>query len=570
MKLETNARIGVVGEQDRYDPDLYERRYIDQHAIERHAGLILIAVQLAMLALSRAAGEFPINDDWAFAHSVRWLLDEHRIRLSDWGAMNLLPQTLLGAGASALFGYSFSTLRHVAQFFSLVVVWSVFRWFVATGIGRREALVASLVVMAMPCWPVLSNSFMSDIFGMLFAIPAATLYLRALRAPSVKTLTLATILAAAGVLERQVVLVVPAAFFVAWLAANRPWRLRTLAIGGVPVIVAFSVEFVYHAYLAYGPGVPESQQYVQGRVLPALVKLFVNEDRYAVWVASNIGTLAGYLGLFIAPWALWRGALTRGRERWALLAAACVAAFMLAVGWLPPFRDHNLMDAAGIGPQLLYDSFPGTPASLDRSAGVLWRCAAVAAAYGITVLLAVTVRSVRAIARGTANDRGEHLYLVALLGAYLLPFVITDYFDRYLLFVLPFALALVARCWPEPAGAVRIAAAVWIALALALGVAATHDYFAWNRARWDAIHSAERLGATPDTLDGGFEYNGYYRFEIRPRASGAGKSWWWIADDRYVVAFSVPTGFVERARFDVKRWLARTPPAIFLLERVGG
>jgi hypothetical protein len=537
--------------------------------IERHAGLIVIVVQLAILALSRASGDFPINDDWAYAHSVRWLLDEHRIRLSDWIAMNLVPQTLLGAGTSALFGYSFSTLRHVTQLASVVVALALFRWFVAVGLGRGDSLVASLAVMAMPCWPVLSNSFMTDIFGMLFAVPAATLFLRALRAPATGTLAAATLLAAAGVLQRQVVLVVPAAFFVAWLAANRPWRTRTLAIGIAPFAVVVGVELAYHAYLALGPGVPEAQQYLQGRVLPALFKTLVNEDRYAVWVASNIATLAGYLGLFIAPWALWCGALTRGRERWALFAVAGLAAFMLAIGWLPPFRDHNLLDAAGIGPHLLYDSWPNAPAALDRSAGLLWRCAAVAAAYGMIVLVAVAVRSVRAIARSAAEDRGERLYLLALLGAYLLPFALTDYVDRYLLFVLPFALALVARCWPGPTGRVRIAAAMSIALALILGVAATHDYFAWNRSRWDAIHAAERLGATPDTLDGGFEYNAYYRFEIKPRITGAGKSWWWIADDRYAVAFSVPPGFIELARFDVDRWLARTPPAIYLLERTG-
>ena len=537
--------------------------------VERHAGLIVIAVQLALLALSRAAGDFPVNDDWAYAHSVRWLLDEHRIRLSDWIAMNLLPQTLLGAGAAALFGFSFATLRHVTQLVSLIVAWALFRWFTAAGLGRRDALAASLVVIAVPCWPILSTSFMTDVYGMLFAIPAATLFLRALRAPSTGALAAATLLAAAGVLQRQVVLVVPAAFCVAWLAANRPWRPRTLVTGIAPLLVAVGVELAYHAYLALGPGVPEAQEYLQGRVLPAILKTLVNENRYAVWVAVNVATLAGYLGLFIAPWALWRGALTRGRERWALLGAAGLAAFMLASGWLPPFRDHNLIDAAGIGPLLLYDAWPNTPPALDRSAGVLWRCAAIAAAYGMTALVVALARSMRAIAAAVARDRGERLYLVALLGAYLLPFALTDYIDRYLLFVLPFALVLVARCWPEQSGVARIPAALWLLLALGLGIAATHDYFAWNRARWDAIHAAERLGATPDTLDGGFEYNAYYRFEIKPRITAAGKSWWWIADDRYVVAFSVPPGFVERARFDVDRWLARTPPAIYLVERTG-
>lgn len=51
--------------------------------------------------------------------------------------------------------------------------------------------------------------------------------------------------------------------------------------------------------------------------------------------------------------------------------------------------------------------------------------------------------------------------------------------------------------------------------------------------------------------------------------TGAGKSWWWIADDRDRVAFAVPRGYVELARFAVDRWLGRTPATIFLLERAG-
>ena len=41
------------------------------------------------------------------------LFDEHRIRLSDWIAMNLLPQTLMGGAAAAIVGYSFAALRHL-------------------------------------------------------------------------------------------------------------------------------------------------------------------------------------------------------------------------------------------------------------------------------------------------------------------------------------------------------------------------------------------------------------------------------------------------------------------------
>ena len=157
--------------------------------------------------------------------------------------------------------------------------------------------------------------------------------------------------------------------------------------------------------------------------------------------------------------------------------------------------------------------------------------------------------------------------MATILAAYLGPFIVTDYIDRYLLFALPFLFALWARTWfhsePEPqrlSGRMRRAGAViWIIAALRISAAATRDYFSWNRARWDAIHAAERLGATPDTLDGGFEYNGYRRFEEKPQLHVLGKSWWWVEDDRYVVAFSPLPGYEEIETVRVPHWLSRSP-----------
>jgi hypothetical protein len=82
---------------------------------ERRAGLVVVCVALVLIILVYPSGEFPVNDDWAYAHSVQWLLDEHRVRLSDWIAMNLLPQTLMGGAVAELFGFSFYTLRHLTQ-----------------------------------------------------------------------------------------------------------------------------------------------------------------------------------------------------------------------------------------------------------------------------------------------------------------------------------------------------------------------------------------------------------------------------------------------------------------------
>lgn len=537
---------------------------------DRNAELVVVAVALILVVLVDPRGEFPINDDWAYTHSVQWLLDERRIRLSDWIAMNLFPQTLAGGLVVKLFGFSFTVLRHLTQIISALVAVFALRWFLVVGLSRRDALIASLSMIAMPCWLPVANSFMTDLYAMLFALPAATLFFRALRTPLVSLIVLATVLACLGVLQRQVVAVVPVAFLIAWFAANRRFELRTLAIGLIPIITVLATEYLYVAYLTNGPGVPTAQQYAHGRVLPAVLKVFDTESSgYRQWVISNFMTIVAYLGLFAVPFALWRGFSADRAARWIVLSVAGLILVAMAVtGFWPPWREYQLIDAAGIGPFVLYDAQPRELAALDRSAGVLWRVAAAGAAIGIAALLHTAYVVLRGITGGIKRDAGERIFLLSLIGAYLAPFILTDYIDRYLLFVLPFVLALMARGAPaNPARFSRGVSVVWLMAALTLGTMATHDYFAWNRARWEAIHTAEDMGATPLTLDGGFEYNGYYGFEARLPAIVPGKSWWWVHDDQYVIAFTVVPGYVEQAQFPVDAWLPRTPPVIRLLER---
>ncbi|HEX6136500.1 MAG TPA: hypothetical protein VF059_02505 [Casimicrobiaceae bacterium] len=537
--------------------------------LERYPGLVAAAVALALAAAADPRGEFPLNDDWAFAHSVQWLLAEHRIRVSDWAAMNLLPQTLAGAVVAQIAGFSFSTLRHLTQAVSAAVALLALRWFLTAGLARRDALFATLTVVATPCWLPLADSFMTDLYAMAFALPAATLLYRALRDARPALVAGGAALAAIGVLQRQVVIVVPVAFLVASVAAQ--WRrpqARALAAGVLPALVAIAAEALYYAYLAHGPGVPQAQRFAQGRVLPAFVKI-IADGRYREWVAANLVTIGLYLGLFAAPFAWWRTWPPGRPGRVAMLGlAAAVAATMALTGSWPPWRGDQVIDAAGIGPFVLYDAQPRGLFPLDRGPGVLWYVAGASAAFGVAAICRAGLLALRRIAKDRATDGAEVLFLCVLIAAYVGPFVITDYFDRYLLFVLPFVLALMARVETgTPTRLARGVAVLSVVAALALGTMATHDYFAWNRARWDAIRLAGALGATPATLDGGFEYNGYYRHEIRPRVERLGKSWWWVDDDRFIVTFGPVPGYVERAAFPVRRWLSRTPSVVRLLER---
>jgi hypothetical protein len=536
---------------------------------DRRNLLLLAVLHLVMVALVQPRGEFPLNDDWAYAHSVQWLLAEGRIRLSDWIAMNLLPQTLLGAAAAAIAGFSFELLRHVTQAVALATLWIAYGWFRQASLDSVQALVATFVLAACPAWPVLANSYMTDLYGLALALGGAWALLRALESGSRPALLAGAVLCALGVLQRQVVLVVPFAFAVAWLLRDPRRGWRGVAIGLAPLALAFACEAAYQAYLRNGPGVPLAQQYAHGRVLPLIGQALRNERRHGEVVLLNIASVAGYLGLFTAGWAAWRGFQGEAaRVRRVVLAGAVVlAAFALAWPWLPPYRPGQVMDAAGIGPFVLYDGLSET-VSLDRSPGWIWPAAGVAAMFGLASLAGLAVVASAKAWRERRTDPGM-VFLVAVLVAYLGPFVVTDYIDRYLLFSLPFVLALWHRTWPgaprRMAG--RAVGVACIALALAVSTVATRDYFSWNRARWDAITAARALGADASNLDGGFEYNGYEGYERFSHRAAPGRSWYWVQDDRFVVAFAPVAGYDVVRRFPVRRWLARTPAEIVLLRR---
>jgi hypothetical protein len=180
--------------------------------------------------------------------------------------------------------------------------------------------------------------------------------------------------------------------------------------------------------------------------------------------------------------------------------------------------------------------------------------------------------SPHAAARAAAPRRSSIALVVATTAAYWVVVSSIDVFDRYLLFLVPFALALLA-------GAVRAQALkpptlAWVVGgALALGsllwsVGAAQEYLDWNRARWRAItYLARDLGAGREQIDAGYEYGGWLNFDARFRHDRRGTSWWWVVDDRYAVAFEPTEGYVVLRRFPYRGWFGLVEDDIVALER---
>ena len=84
---------------------------------------------------------------------------------------------------------------------------------------------------------------------------------------------------------------------------------------------------------------------------------------------------------------------------------------------------------------------------------------------------------------------------------------------------------------------------------LVYGVIEIGDNLAWNTARWQSGQKLIAQGVPPETINGGFEWVGWYEFETAlPQALAQGKwsdqfAWTSLTPDRYVLAFEALPGY---------------------------
>jgi len=87
-------------------------------------------------------------------------------------------------------------------------------------------------------------------------------------------------------------------------------------------------------------------------------------------------------------------------------------------------------------------------------------------------------------------------------------------------------------------------------------ILSTHDYLSWNRARWKAIdYLLNEKNISPYKIDGGFEFNAWYKAGPFNPHQKDGISWWFVTEDEYVLSFGPVTGYQFLKSFQYKRYL---------------
>jgi hypothetical protein len=556
---------------------------------------VLALVWLASILMTNPAGNFPLNDDWSYGRTVKILLEEHRLSLDGWGAPTFAFQALYGALFCLPFGFSFTALRISTLVLGCAGVIAFYCLLRLIGSRKDWAICGSIALMFNPVYFVNAFTFMTDVPSTALTIISSFYFLRSLRFGSTQDKIIGFVLLCCATLTRQITPPVALAYgLVMLLRDGMSWRNLFRAawpLFGVIALLAGYNELI----AALGPQA-ELNDTKQKEITFTLARL--GYSGYAAFVASNTFTTFVYLCLFtlpltvlLLPLALNAGGVERiFRSRLSFylsLAVGIAGCFALAVIVRNFYWSGNSLNASltlgscEISDCALADAMPefSIRALLFRSQDyVLALSVAVALCFGI----AAATQATKMLSR--ANSFQVQVAVFSLLAAVGVcgPFMLFRMFDRYILPAVPFALCFVvavaqilvirqSAAAPASVGSrrvFRVLAALFLAANAALAVAGTHDYLAWNRARWQATYDlVEKQGIPPKSIDGGFAMTGWYLFagdeSMKRRWQSANRTanpFPRSAFARYDAPFLIGFASSERSRTDCEKFEAASYP----------
>jgi 4-amino-4-deoxy-L-arabinose transferase-like glycosyltransferase len=481
-----------------------------RYRIGRKDGVILVVVTGIVVAttfLVYSPADVPIVDDWTYAWSVEHYLQTRTLRVLEWSAHYPLAQILWGAVFSWLFGFSFVTLR----LSTVVLAWAGLVAFFLTlrelGIRGPLAVLGTLILWCNPVFFVLSHSFMTDVPLVSVMNAAMLFYVRWVKRERARDLFIASALATAAFLIRQigaVLALVPLGYLLLAPLLGRERR-------AVPwsQLICLLVPFL-------GIG-----------LTLGWIKVVHGETRVALEKAASVAwvlTLSGWIyvqellhalmhfGLVLWPltW-LAVGRLSKGVLGLVTVTLAAVIGLVL---WLQgPLPDP-------LGKMLTWDELGLSDVLITRDPSQrhlpLW---------GRATVLAVSLSGVVAILSALwdglrrwplrVREPATVLLLNTLLQCVLLG-VLFLFYDRYYLPLLPGVIALLVGTL-RPTRAVIVVGLAGVLLSGTIAVSGTIDQFRRQVAVAEARAWLLRQGVAPENIDAGYALNGWWLY-AHPRS----------------------------------------------------
>lgn len=477
-------------------------------------------VVLAVLSAHPFA-EMGFIDDWSYIKTAQEYARTGHFVYNGWATAMLGWQVPWSALFIRVFGFSFTVARLPTLVSAFFTIWLFHSILTRCGIHRRNAAFGALMLGLSPVFIPMAASLMTDINGLFIILLCMYMCLRALYARTDRAafcwLAFAALVNVAGGTVRQN----------SWLGAlvlvpTTAWMMRSRR-GALFVGIA--------AWCLSGLGIYACWRWWQQQPYSVPESVFAKPvalgyfPGYAIKIALCFGLL---LFPLLATWFVPIGRF-RGRIRAGLIAfAAFTTAWMivrykrgLLDGAELPWGIGDLVGAQGIDPRTNWLMLGTLPVSLTTGIrAVISLCVIVSLVVFFADLLAN-----RRLSESLHNDSPHNeanllawndlvTFIAPFSLAYvclLLPRAFHFYFyDRYFLGLIPIGILLLLNLYQRNVRSqVSLLSYTVLAIFATYSIAATHDWFALNRARIIATNTLAAGGVPAIHIQGGMEINGW-------------------------------------------------------------
>ena len=564
-----------------YKNSLYRRSIIQLDKTDRINLIVITFTWAIAIILVNPIGDFPLNDDWAYARSVKLLLETGNFQLPGWAVANLLPQALWGALFCLPFGFSFTALRFstlVLGWIGIVATYLLLKEFASP---QRLALIGTLLVAINPVYFCLANTFMTDVPHYAITVLSLYFYVVGIKKKSLPTIILALFIAIISFLIRQLTVALFAGYAIAYIVHYKAKISSIVTASILFLIVPIGTQKVFSEIFwpkNFGNyGVKEQE------VVSQLT--YVNPEAITSFVYFFLCTLL-YLGCFLLPIAVvsFGVKLKSTKTRFAksllislfLFISTTIGIWLGMKGETMPIRGNLLIDW-GLGPLTLRSTIL-SPSPIPNNLEPFWFIVTIFAAVGAGLLsIFIALSIIEFLFNRTESRERKSLTLLNNSTAfiYFLPLGLGYFFDRYLLLLLPLTIVMMLTGIGKINGSkfdlkTNLITLLSIALIGIFTIGITHDYLSWNRVRWQALNDLMQQDIALNRIDGGFEFNGWYLYDPEyPIYSRRGKNvpWWWVEEDEYIVDFDKIAGYDVVKQYPLKNWFPFLSDRILVLQK---
>ena len=538
--------------------------------LRNHPIWVLTIIWFGLIALIQPLGDFPVNDDWAYAHNVWELSQNGQFKFSDWPAMTLVTQTVIGSISTLFFGFSHEVLRFTTIVFGCFTILIAYR---VVWKELRSSLLAYLFagfIISHPFMLTLSSSFMTEVYFLFFMLGSIYFLLDYMKDSRFRNLPLLVLFMIGAVLVRQTALILPLAYLFVLLIFKFTRRERLIGLGTVALVFG-----VFQLYALWRAGLPEGLGKLSS--ISMLIDSVLGMDAYLIY--RKLTWILFYLGLSTVPLLFFTVPKLNIRNQWIrnlfFLPLSASVAFLFWYFW-EEIPVGNTLNDEGFGPRLLKDNWLEYNKS-EVINGSLWtflkNLSLVTLLFnGLFVFqrLPKLTRVKGFVVEASVTRQKNTLLFTTVLGLCFFQLFNPVFFDRYTFLIsILIGLSIILHIGILNRYLV-ISCFGFMGFIAIIQAISLNDYFSFQSARWALIERAEREhGVSKDQLDGGFEYNAWYRTGplTKPVRNPNYKSWWFINDDEYLIASGDMVGFQTVHVHTYDRILNGGKDSILLLRR---